>query len=114
MHSRALGVLKSGWPGFPLALLVFWENDDKVGRIQQKHKKLKNCQHFFKEAYIAYKWYNEGKRQTQESINNVTTKEWKMYIEAMEVKAEQERKEQQEHIQQVTNQNAMLVTMVQE
>ena len=37
-----------------------------------------------------------------------------MYLKAIKAKAEQERKEQQEHIQQVTHQNAMLVTMVQE
>ena len=33
----------------------------------------------------------------------MVAKEWKMYIEAMEAKREQERKEQQEHIQQVNN-----------
>ena len=37
-----------------------------------------------------------------------------MYIKATEGKTEQEQKEQQEYIQQVTNQNAMLVRMVQE
>ena len=66
------------------------------------------------EACINHKQYNEAKGQTQESINNVTTEEWKMFINNMEVNAEQEQKEQQEHIQQVTNQNSMLVNMVQE
>ena len=37
-----------------------------------------------------------------------------MYLEATEAKAELERKKHEEHIQQVTNQNAMLVTIVQE
>ena len=37
-----------------------------------------------------------------------------MYLKAMEANAEQEIKEQQEHIHQVISQNALLVTMVQE
>ena len=41
-------------------------------------------------------------------------KEWNIYLNITEAKATKEQKEQQEHIQQVTNQNATLVTMIQE
>ena len=78
-----------------------WEEFNKSIKTQ------KNCQQF-------HKRYNDAKGQTQESINNFTTQEWNMYLKAMEEKAEQEIKEQQENIQQVTQQNAMLVTMMQE
>ena len=81
----------------------------KWDKSNENTKTWKNYQKFFEEAYIACKRYNG---QTQESIKNVVTKEWNMYIEAMEAKVEQEQKERQEHIQQVTNQNAMLFTMV--
>ena len=37
-----------------------------------------------------------------------------MYLKAMEAKVEQEKKEQQEHIQKVASQNAMLAIMAQE
>ena len=51
------------------------------------------CQKLFKEAYVARKQYNDAKGQTQESINNVVAKEWNMYLDAMETKATQDRKE---------------------
>ena len=41
-------------------------------------------------------------------------KEWYMYLNPMVAKATQERKEHQEHIHQVTNQNATLVTIAKE
>ena len=40
--------------------------------------------------------------------------DWDLYLEAMDAKATQGRKEQEEHIQHVTQQNATLITMVQE
>ena len=62
------------------------------------------CQKFFKENFIAQKQYNNAQGQMQERMNNVMTKEWNMYLNAIDAKAAQERKEQQEHIKQVTNQ----------
>ena len=94
-----------------------WFSEDTMTKWEEFNKNTKtwkNCQQFFEEAYMACKRDNEAKVQPQESINNVTTQEWSMYLKAMEVKAKQQRKEQHEHIQQITNQNAMLVTMVQE
>ena len=55
-----------------------------------------------------------AKRHTQDSVNKRMTTEWNLCLDTMKAKATQEQKEQQEHIQQVTHQNATLVAMIQE
>ena len=89
------------------------ESMTKWKETSDNTKTWQNCQQFSKEANIARKRYNKAKGQTQETMNNVMVNAWNMYLEAMKAWATQEQKEQQEHIQQVTNQNATLVTMVQ-
>ena len=58
------------------------------------------------------KKYIEKKGSKQESINKVVTDEWHLYLKVMEAKVTQNRKEQKEHVQKVTQQNAMLITMI--
>ena len=77
-------------------------------------KTWKQGQQFFKEAYIARIRYIEAKGSTQESINKVVMNEWHLYIKAIEPKAMQDKKGQEEHIQQVTQENATLINIIHE
>ena len=80
--------------------------------ITQKHGK--TARNSSKKYILSGNDTTMQKGQTQESINNVMAKELNVNLDTMEAKATLEKKEQQEHIQQVTNHNATLVTMVQE
>ena len=79
----------------------------KWEEVNDNRKTQKQCQQFFKEVNIAQKQYIKAKWSMQESINKVVTDEWYSYIKAIELKAMQDRKEQEEYIQQVTHQNTM-------
>ena len=94
-----------------------WFSEDTMTKWEETHNNRKmwnQCQSFFEEAYIARKRYIEAKASTQESINKVASNEWQVYIEALEVKATQDKKEQEEHIKQVTQQNTTLIQMIQD
>ena len=72
------------------------------------------CQTFFEAAYIPKKWYMDAKDQTSESMNKSTEADFNMYLDAIEMKATQENKEHSEHVQHITEQNAMLMALVNE
>ena len=57
---------------------------------------------------------NDTKRQTKESINKITEAELYMYLGIMDAKTTQDKKERIKHIQQVTEQNATLLSLEQE
>ena len=84
-----------------------------MGRNTQNRKTWTQCQSFFEEACIARKRYIEAKASTKESINKVESNKWQVYIKALEAKATQDKKEQEEHVQQVTQQNT-LIQMIQD
>ena len=72
------------------------------------------CWEFFTEAYISYKIDNDANGQTNESMSKFTEADFNTYLNAIETKSTQENKEHNEHIQQVTEQNATLLALVQE
>ena len=50
----------------------------------------------------------------QNEVHRRAMDEWHLYLEAMEAKATKDRKEQEENVQQVTQQNATLINMIQQ
>ena len=70
-------------------------------------------QAFFEVACIARKCCNEVKDQSNESMNKITKAKLSMYPKAIKMKTTQENKECNEHIQQVMEQNATLINLVQ-
>lgn len=85
-----------------------------MGRNQQQQQYIATMPAVFQEAYIAKKSYIKAKESTQESINKIMIADWNFYLKAMKAKVTQDKKEQEEHIQQVTQQNTTLFAMVQE
>ena len=76
----------------------------KWEKLQDNDKTWNKCQKFFEGAYIARKRYNDAKGQTPDSISKITETKFQS----------QDKKEHNKHIQQVTEQNATLLSLVQE
>ena len=94
-----------------------WFSEETITKWEETNnnsKTLHQCQQFFEDAYIARKRYIKTKGSIKESINKIMTADWNLYLEALEAELTQDKKEQEEHIQQVIQQNATLITMVQE
>ena len=62
--------------------------------------------------YIARKWYMEAKRQKQEQAYKIAEADLQMYLIAIKAKAQQDMKECDEYINQVTYQNTSLLALV--
>ena len=92
--------------------LDLWRNHDKMGRNQQQQNMATMPAVFW--GGNNCKGYIEAKGSTKESINKIMTANWNLYLKVMEAKATQDKKEQEEHIQEVAQQNATLITVVQE
>ena len=59
--------------------------------------------------FLKRKGYTKAKGQMQDSINKITKTDWNLYMEAMEAKTQQDKKENNKHI---TQKNATLMTLV--
>ena len=92
---------------FSKETMTKWEEINNNDKIWLK------CQQFFADVYIARKWYSEAKGQTQDSISEIMDPDLKLYLETMEAKARWDKNKQQEHMQHITKQNAILITLVQ-
>ena len=82
--------------------------------ILDNKKTWSKCQQFIEDAYIARKHSMDAKEQKQEDINKITEEDLHMYLAAIKVKTEEDTKEHDEHIKQVTEKNAALLALVQE
>ena len=81
---------------------------------QDNEKMWPKSQTFLENVYITRKRYINAKGQPNNSINKITEANLNMYLAAIDTKSAQENKEHKEHIQQVTEQNAILLALVQE
>ena len=75
------------------------ETMTKWEKINDNDKTWLRCQKFFEDAYKARERYNEAKVQMQDIINKITDTEWNLYMEAIEAKVQQDKKEHNNHIQ---------------
>ena len=82
--------------------------------MQDTDKMWAKCQAFFEATYVGRKCYNDAKGQTKKSMNVFTEADLVMYLEVIEMKTMQENMEWDEHIQQVMEQNATLMNLVQD
>ena len=78
------------------------------------NEKQSKCQQFFENAYIAKKLYTDAKGPKKENVSKIKEADLHIYLAAIDTTTEQETKEHDEHIKQVTEQNAILLSLVQD
>ena len=82
--------------------------------IPDDDKMWNKCQQFFENVYITRKHHMDAEGQKQKNNTKIAEAYLHMYLVAMEAKMEQDPKEHDEHIKQFTEQNVILLELVQE